>query len=83
MTTVRLPIEIEQRLEILARKRHTSKSNIIKEALENLFFEAESERDSFSLGKEYFGKYGSGTSDSSTSYKSKVREMINAKHHSD
>ncbi len=82
MTTVRLPTDVEQRLEILARNRHTSKSDIIKEALESMFFKAESEKDSFSLGEEYFGKYGSGDGTLSTSYKSKVKEMINAKHNS-
>lgn len=82
MTTVRLPIDVEQRLEMLARKRHTSKTDIIKEALENFFIEAESEKDSFSLGVEYFGKYGSADGSLSTSYKRKIKELINAKHHS-
>jgi predicted DNA-binding protein len=82
MTTVRLPIDVEQRLEMLAKKRHTSKSDIIKEALENFFVEAESEKDSFSLGVEYFGKYGSSDGSLSISYKRKIKELINAKHHS-
>ena len=37
MTTVRLPMEMEQKLEILARKKHKSKTDLIREALENLF----------------------------------------------
>jgi predicted DNA-binding protein len=82
MTTVRLPIDVEQRLEMLARKRHTSKTDIIKEALELFFIEAESEKDSFSLGEEYFGKYGSADGTLSTSYKRKIEELIHAKHHS-
>lgn len=80
MTTVRLPLDVEQRLEILARKRNASKSDIIKEALESLFVDVESERDSYSLGEEYFGLFGSGRGDLSTSYKTQVKEMIRAKH---
>ena len=82
MTTVRLPIDVEQRLEILARQRHTSKSDLIKEALESLFFKAESEKDSFSLGEEYFGKYGSGDGSLSATYKTKMKDKINVKYHS-
>jgi predicted DNA-binding protein len=81
MTTVRLPNDVEQQLEILARQRHTSKSNLIKEALESLFFKAESEKDSFSLGEDYFGKYGSGDGSLSTTYKTKMKDKINVKYH--
>jgi len=81
MTTVRLPNDVEQRLEILARQRHTSKSDLIKEALESLFFKAESEKDSFSLGEEYFGKYGSGDGSLSTTYKTRMKDKVNVKYH--
>jgi predicted DNA-binding protein len=79
MTTVRLPIEIEQRLEILARKKHKSKTDIIREALEKLFIQEESEKDSYELGEEYFGKYGSGDGSLSITYKDKLKDKINAK----
>jgi predicted DNA-binding protein len=79
MTTVRLPIEIEQRLEILARKKHKSKTDIIREALEKLFIQEESEKDSYELGEEYFGKYGSGDGTLSVTYKDKLKDKINAK----
>ncbi|MFZ5859247.1 MAG: ribbon-helix-helix protein, CopG family [Spirochaetota bacterium] len=79
MTTVRLPIEIEQRLEILARKKHKSKTDLIREALERLFIQEESEKDSYELGEEYFGKYGSGDGTLSVTYKDKLKDKINAK----
>jgi predicted DNA-binding protein len=79
MTTVRLPFEVEQRLETLARKKHKSKSEIIKEALERLFFQEESQKDSYELGEEYFGRYGSGDGSLSVTYKDKIRNKINAK----
>ena len=73
MTTVRLPLEIEQRLEILAREKHKSKTELIKEALE---------KDSYELGEEYFGRYGSGDGSLSVSYKEKIKDKINAKRNS-
>jgi predicted DNA-binding protein len=47
MTTVRLPLEIEQRLEILSREKHKTKTELIKEALEKYFYQEESEKDSY------------------------------------
>jgi predicted DNA-binding protein len=82
MTTVRLPMEMEQKLEILARKKHKSKTDLIREALENLFFQEESENDSYELGEEYFGKYGSGNGTLSSTYKARIKEKINAKYNS-
>ncbi len=82
MTTVRLPLEIEQRLEILARKKHKTKTEIIKEALEKYFYQEESEKDSYELGEEYFGRYGSGDGSLSVSYKEKIKDKINAKRNS-
>jgi len=82
MTTVRLPSEIEQRLESLSRKKHKSKTELIKEALETMFHKEESEKDSYELGEEYFGRYGSGDGSLSVSYKDKIKGKINDKLHS-
>jgi predicted DNA-binding protein len=82
MTTVRLPMEIEQKLEILSRQKHKSKTDIIREALENLFRAEESEKDSYELGEAYFGKYGSGDGTLSVNYKNKIKEKLNAKFNS-
>ena len=81
MTSVRLPLEVEQRLEIISRKRNKSKSEIIKEALENLFIADSNEKDSYEIGCDFFGKYGSGDGSLSTTYKSKLRDKINATKH--
>jgi len=82
MTTVRLPSEIEQRLESLSRKKHKSKTELIKEALETMFHKEESEKDSYELGEEYFGRYGSSDGSLSVSYKDKIKGKINDKLHS-
>jgi predicted DNA-binding protein len=82
MTSVRLPTDLERKLEMVARKKRTSKTNIIREALENLFTQEEIEKDSYELGEEYFGKYGSGDGSLSTTYKNKLKEKLNVKYHS-
>jgi hypothetical protein len=82
MTTVRLPIDYEQKLTALATVKKKSKTEIIKEALEILFHQEESTEDSYESGKNYFGKYGSGNGTLSVTYKSKLKEKINAKCHS-
>jgi len=79
MTSVRLPSEIEQRLQLVSQSRHISKSEIIKVALER-FFEADvDEKDSYELGKDLFGRRGSGNS-FPRDYKQEVKEKIRAKH---
>jgi predicted DNA-binding protein len=79
MTTVRLPVEIESKLTILAEKKHKSKSEIIKEALDNLFYKEEIEKDSYEIGESYFGQYGSGDGSLSVTYRNKLKDKINAK----
>ena len=81
MTTVRLPLEIEQKLQNLSESQHKSKSDIIKEALELLFGQEESEIDSFELGKDLFGQHGSGKGNLSTDYKTLLKEKLRARNH--
>jgi Arc/MetJ-type ribon-helix-helix transcriptional regulator len=80
MTSVRLPAELEEKLEMLSLSKHKTKSEIIKEALELLLDTENQKKDSYALGREYFGRYGSGGS--SESYKDRVKEKIRAKHNS-
>jgi predicted DNA-binding protein len=82
MTSVRLPFELEQRLEIFAREKNKSKTDIIRQALEKLFHQEDSGKDSYELGEEYFGKYGSGDGSLSVTYKTSIKDRINAKLHS-
>jgi len=83
MTTVRLPVELEQKLDTFSKVQHKSKTEIIKEALEFFFHQEVSEKDSYELGIDCFGKYGSSDGSLSTTYKQKIKEKINAKHRSD
>jgi predicted DNA-binding protein len=79
MTTVRLPADLEKKLATTSKAEKRSKSELIKEALERYFDRNESEKDSYELGKEYFGAYGSGEGTLSTSYKARIKEKLDAK----
>lgn len=81
MTTVRLPYEYEQKLDSLSLLQKKTKSEIIKEALDVFFHQAESQVDSFKIGEGYFGKYGSGDGTLSVTYKKKLKEKLDAKFH--
>ena len=81
MTTVRLPADLEKKLDSASKVGKRTKSELIKEALERYFDRDEPEKDSYELGKEYFGLYGSGEGTLSTSYKARIKEKLNAKRH--
>jgi hypothetical protein len=49
---------VEQKIFSFAKARNQSKSAVILAALEQ-FFKREEEYDSFELGKNYFGRFGS------------------------
>ena len=80
VTTARLPLETLDKLVYLVKLKGKTKSQIIKESVEN-YYEQETEGvDSYTLGLPYFGKYSSGESDLSTTYKQRIKEIIRAKH---
>ncbi|MDR2842501.1 MAG: CopG family transcriptional regulator [Spirochaetaceae bacterium] len=67
MTSLRLPVEMEQKISSFAKTRNISKTDLIINALDK-FFKEEEEIDSYELGKAYFGKFGSGTYASSDAF---------------
>jgi predicted DNA-binding protein len=79
MLSVRLTPELEQKLEQWAVKEKTTKSDIIKEALQEYFDKRELTENPYLLGEDMFGKYGSGNSSLSQDYKKTVRDKIHAK----
>jgi predicted DNA-binding protein len=74
-----LPEDIEKKLTTLSRTKKKSKSDLIKEALEQFFHMEGNEKDSYELGREYFGQYGSGEENLSREYKRLLKGKINAK----
>ena len=79
ITTARLPLDTRNKLLVLSRTKHKTKSDIIKESLDMYYAQAEAEIDSYTLGEPFFGKYSSGESDLSTTYKERIREKLRAK----
>jgi len=79
MISVRLSKELEDKIELLSKQENLTKSDIIKEALNKYIIDHEKKRNPYELGRELFGKNGSGKGDLSESYKKKVREKINEK----
>ena len=76
LTTARLPPDTLSKLLILARIKGKTKSDIIKESLDMYYEQEEKEIDSYTLGLPYFGKYGSGRGDLSTTYKERIKEKL-------
>jgi hypothetical protein len=81
MTSARLPEDLEYRLDIYAKANHVTKTEFVKEAVAAYLDTEESEKSSWELGEAYFGKYGSGDGGLSTSYKTRIKEKLHAKHH--
>ena len=74
MTTIRLPNELERNLNNIAINEHTSKSEIIKIALNNFIREYFNNLTPYDFGKNLFGKYGSDETNNSQNYKKKIKD---------
>jgi predicted DNA-binding protein len=81
MTTVRLPLDIDMRLAMLTKMWQKTKSQVIKEILESFFRTQENEESSYALGKDFFGRYGSGNGNLSKDYKKLIKGKLYDKHH--
>jgi predicted transcriptional regulator len=79
VTTVRLNNEIDNKLRKLIETENTSKSEIIKKAISEYFEGHYQEKSPFELGEDLFGKFGA-DEDLSTTYKKKLKGMLNEKH---
>lgn len=83
MIAVRLPEELEDKLNQFAHNADKTKTDVVKDALK-LFFETQAQNEEqtpYTLGQAFFGLYESGKSDLSSSYKEKLKDKISAKYH--
>jgi predicted DNA-binding protein len=80
MLSVRLPGELEKKVKQIATAEGRTKTEIIRTALEAYVEAKDRAGSAYDLGKNLFGRHGSGRGDLSTGYKSKVKERIRAKH---
>jgi predicted DNA-binding protein len=79
MISLRLTKELEDKLEYLSKEEQTTKSDLIREAIEKYIIEHENIRKPYDLGQDLFGKKGSGKTDLSLTYKQKVKGKISEK----
>jgi Arc/MetJ-type ribon-helix-helix transcriptional regulator len=80
--TVRLPEELEAHLRARLDAQGVGLSDFVREAIgDKLEREPEQRPSAYDLGKDVFGKYGSGRDDLSTGRKQTLDEFLRAKHH--
>ena len=78
--SVRLPRPLEKELARAASRKRVSKSQLIRDCLE-AYLTANSDTPlAWELGKDLFGKVGSGRSDLSQNRKQIMRDKLNARH---
>ena len=79
--TIRLPEELEAELRVRLAARGFGLSEFVREAIaEKLDREADGRPSAYELGKNVFGKHGSGRNDLSTNRKAILGELLRAKH---
>ena len=82
MLSVRLDTTLENQLNFIQQEKQISKSQIIKDSLAYYFDMLNNktkQKSSYELGAELFGRYSSGETDLSVTYKQKVKDKLNAK----
>ena len=80
MVTIRLPEEMESQLQTLTQIENSTKTEIIKNALTEYLHKHLQERTAYELGEDLFGRFGSGDSDRSTTYKQRIKKLLDEKH---
>jgi len=81
--SLRLEDSLERRLEAYAQAHGLSKSEVVRESLVKYLADASVSGAAYELGKDLFGRYGSGQSDRSKNRKALLKEKLRAKHRAD
>jgi RHH-type rel operon transcriptional repressor/antitoxin RelB len=80
--TIRLPIKLEKDLRTRLDRKGGRLSDFVRNAIaEKLEREPAQAPSAYDLGKDLFGRYGSGRRDLSGNRKAILNEMLRAKHH--
>jgi hypothetical protein len=77
--SVRLEKELERALTALARREGVTRSDLLRQCLREFLARKRLGKSAWEIGKDLFGKVGSGRSDLSSRRKAIVREKIRAK----
>lgn len=81
--SIRLEPKLEQQLAAYSVETGKNKSEIVKQALTNFLAKEVPTKSSYELGKDLFGKYGSGKSDLATRHSEYLKIILQAKHKRD
>jgi Arc/MetJ-type ribon-helix-helix transcriptional regulator len=79
MFSIRLPRNLEEKLESLAEKEGRTRSELVKEALTEYLAQREETRSAFARGSDLFGRHGSGAGNLSRDYKRLLKVKLHAK----
>jgi hypothetical protein len=80
--TIRLPTKLEKDLRTRLDRRGVRVSDFVRDAIaEKLEREPARAPSAYDLGKDLFGRYGSGRRELSSNRKSILNEILRAKHH--
>jgi hypothetical protein len=80
--TIRLPTKLENELRTRLDQRGARLSDFVRDAIaEKLGRDPARPPSAYDLGKELFGRHGSGRRDLSSNRKAILNEMLRAKHH--
>lgn len=77
--SLRLEPKLAEELDVAAEREGVSKSELIRRCLEAYLAEQGDSRLAWELGKDRFGKHGSGRSDLSKNRKKILKEKIHAR----
>jgi len=80
MISLRLSNDMEQKLNRVSKLEKTSKSEIIKKALLMYFEKFANSQSPYELGKDLFGRHGSGNENLSRDYKKILKGKLREKH---
>ena len=80
MLTVRLPDDLEAEVDRIASTERRTKSDIVKDALQQYLAAHQQKRSSYEAGEGLFGIAASGENDRSGAYKRRIREKLREKH---
>lgn len=80
MLNVRLDKDTERTLKEYSEQNNMSKTDVVKAALAMYFTQEIMDKLPYNLGADLFGVDASGQSDRSSTYKSKLRKKLHAKH---
>ena len=79
--TIRLPTKLEAELRLQLNARRVPLSDFVRDAIaEKLQREPGEQLSAYELGKDLFGRHGSGRHDLSSNRKSVLNEVLRAKH---